>query len=67
MEWLAADGYWLSRLVFQRALAVVYLVAFLNAANQFRALLGRYGLLPIPAYLARPVPAIAQPVPCPLQ
>ncbi|HEU4542139.1 MAG TPA: lipase maturation factor family protein [Jiangellaceae bacterium] len=53
MEWLAADGYWLSRLVFQRALAVVYLVAFLNAANQFRALLGERGLLPIPAYLAR--------------
>src|SRR5918996_1898548 len=53
MEWLAADDYWLSRLVFQRALAAVYLVAFLNAANQFRALLGKRGLLPIPAYLAR--------------
>jgi hypothetical protein len=53
VEWLAADGYWLSRLVFQRALAVVYLVAFVNAANQFRALLGQHGLLPIPAYLAR--------------
>ena len=52
MDWLAADGYWLSRLVFQRALAAVYLVAFLNAANQFRALLGSRGLLPIPAYLA---------------
>ncbi len=53
MEWLAADGYWLSRLVFQRALALVYLVAFLNAANQFRALLGERGLMPIPAYLTR--------------
>ena len=52
MEWLAADGYWLSRLVFQRAVALVYLVAFVNAANQFRALLGRDGLLPIPAFLA---------------
>lgn len=53
MEWLAADGYWLSRLVFQRGLAAVYLVAFLNAANQFRPLLGERGLLPISAFLAR--------------
>jgi hypothetical protein len=53
VEWLAADEYWLSRLVFQRALAVVYLVAFVNAANQYRALLGERGLLPIPVLLAR--------------
>lgn len=53
MEWLIADGYWLSRLVFQRALALVYLVAFLNAANQFRALAGERGLLPVPRFLRR--------------
>ncbi|MEW2284082.1 lipase maturation factor family protein [Streptomyces sp. NPDC047841] len=53
MDWFTAPGYWLSRLVFQRALAAVYLVAFLTAALQFRALLGEHGMLPIPRYLAR--------------
>ena len=51
VEWLWASDYWLSRLVFQRGLAVVYLVAFLAALNQFRALIGERGLLPAPAYL----------------
>ncbi|MFE1192716.1 lipase maturation factor family protein [Streptomyces olivaceoviridis] len=53
MEWFTAPDYWLSRLVFQRALAAVYLVAFLTAALQFRALLGERGMLPIPRHLAR--------------
>ncbi|MGA4838367.1 lipase maturation factor family protein [Streptomyces sp. G45] len=53
MEWFTADGYWLSRLVFQRVLAAVYLVAFLGAAAQFRALIGERGMLPVPAYVAR--------------
>ncbi|MFJ9563782.1 lipase maturation factor family protein [Streptomyces fuscichromogenes] len=53
MDWFTAPGYWLSRLVFQRALAGVYLVAFLTAALQFRALLGERGMLPIPRYVAR--------------
>ena len=53
MEWFSAEGYWLSRLIFQRALALVYLVAFLCAANQFRALIGERGLLPVPVYLRR--------------
>ncbi|RVX42694.1 lipase maturation factor [Nonomuraea polychroma] len=51
MEWLAASDYWLGRLVFQRGLAVIYLVAFLSAAHQFRALIGANGLTPVPAYL----------------
>src|SRR2546421_11902937 len=51
MEWFSAPDYWLSRLVFQRGLAVIYLVAFLNALNQFRPLLGEHGLLPAPGYL----------------
>ena len=34
-------------------MAVIYLVAFLVAANQFRPLLGRQGMLPIPAYVRR--------------
>lgn len=53
MEWFTAPEYWLSRLVFQRALAAVYLVAFLTAALQFRALLGERGMLPIPRFVER--------------
>ncbi|MEU7057314.1 lipase maturation factor family protein [Streptomyces sp. NPDC046197] len=53
MGWFMAPDYWLSRLVFQRALAAVYLVAFLTAALQFRALLGERGMLPIPRFVAR--------------
>ena len=51
MEWLTAEDYTLARLVFQRALGAVYLVAFLVALNQFRALLGDRGLLPIRTFL----------------
>jgi len=50
--WFTAPEYWLSRMVFQRALAAVYLVAFLAAARQFRALLGERGMLPIPRFVA---------------
>lgn len=53
MEWFAASEYWLGRLIFQRGLAVIYAVAFVGAAWQFRALLGERGMLPIPRYLAR--------------
>ncbi|WP_018568126.1 lipase maturation factor family protein [Streptomyces sp. PsTaAH-124] len=53
MGWFTAPDYWLGRLVFQRALAAVYLVAFLTAALQFRALLGERGMLPIPRFVAR--------------
>ncbi|MGW2555151.1 lipase maturation factor family protein [Streptomyces sp. NPDC001635] len=53
MDWFVAPEYWLGRLVFQRALAVVYLFAFLSAALQFRALIGERGILPVPRHLAR--------------
>jgi hypothetical protein len=53
VDWFTAPGDWLSRLVFQRALAAVYLVAFLTAALQFRALLGERGMLPVPRFTAR--------------
>ncbi|GGZ37525.1 membrane protein [Streptomyces inusitatus] len=53
MEWFADSDYWLSRLVFQRALAAVYLVAFLTAALQFRALIGEKGMLPVPEFVRR--------------
>ncbi|MBV9096150.1 MAG: lipase maturation factor family protein [Streptosporangiaceae bacterium] len=53
MSWFAAPDYWFARLAFQRGLAVIYLVAFLAAARQFRGLLGEHGLLPVPRYLRR--------------
>ena len=52
MDWFAAPGYWWARLVLERGLGLVYLVAFANALNQFPALLGERGLLPAPRYLA---------------
>ena len=55
MGWFSAPDYWLSRLVFLRALAVIYVIAFLVAANQFRPLLGERGILPIPRFV-RAVP-----------
>ncbi|RPF38239.1 lipase maturation factor family protein [Streptomyces sp. TLI_185] len=53
MEWFIAPEYWWSRLVFQRALAGLYLVAFLTAALQFRALIGERGMLPVPRFVGR--------------
>jgi Lipase maturation factor len=50
LSW-TADNYWLTRTVFQRGLALVYLIAFLNAINQFRPLLGERGLLPVPLWV----------------
>jgi hypothetical protein len=52
---LEAPDYWLARLVFQRALAAIYLIAFLVAARQFVPLLGERGLLPVPEFV-RAVP-----------
>ncbi|MBI0379682.1 lipase maturation factor family protein, partial [Streptomyces albiflaviniger] len=53
MEWFTSSDYWLSRLVFQRGLAAIYLIAFLVAARQGRALLGERGLTPVPRFLDR--------------
>jgi hypothetical protein len=44
--------FWVTRLVFQRALALVYLIAFVAAANQFKPLLGERGLEPVPRFVA---------------
>src|SRR5690606_27004984 len=53
VEWFTASEYWLGRLVFQRALAGLYLVALLPAALQFRALIGERGMLPVPRFVER--------------
>ena len=52
MDWLAAPEWWWGRLVFERGMAVVYVVAFVCAARQFRGLIGTRGMLPVPKYLA---------------
>jgi hypothetical protein len=53
VSWFGGDDYWLGRLLFQRALAAIYLLAFLVALNQFRPLLGSEGMLPIPRFVRR--------------
>ncbi|MFJ2901361.1 lipase maturation factor family protein [Streptomyces sp. NPDC087212] len=53
MDWFDASAYAWSRLMFQRALAAVYLVAFLTALLQFRPLIGERGLLPVARLVAR--------------
>jgi hypothetical protein len=53
MRWFSAAGSWEGRLLFERALAAIYLIAFVVARNQFRALLGSRGILPIPEFVAR--------------
>jgi hypothetical protein len=56
----ALPGYWYSRFVFERGLAIIYLVAFVCAANQFVPLLGEHGLLPVTRFV-RGVPFRASP------
>src|SRR5579883_3295103 len=52
MEWYFGDDQ-LVRLLVQRGLAAIYLVAFLVVRNQFKPMLGTNGLLPVPEYLKR--------------
>jgi hypothetical protein len=52
MGWFAAPEYWLGRLVLERGVAAIYLIAFVAAAVQFRALIGERGMLPVPRFLA---------------
>ena len=47
----SSHEFWLTRLVFQRGLGLVYLIAFVIALNQFRPLLGERGLLPVPLFV----------------
>ena len=52
--------YWLPRFLFQRGLALIYLIAFLTAVNQFRPLAGDHGLTPASLFVPR-VPFTASP------
>ncbi|MFE4195438.1 lipase maturation factor family protein [Paenarthrobacter sp. NPDC056912] len=54
MEWLSwfdARDYEFARQVLQRGTAALYFIAFLSTLNQFPALLGERGLLPVPDFL----------------
>jgi Lipase maturation factor len=50
MRWIGSETFWLTRLVIQRALACILLIAFLNVVNEFKPLLGEHGLLPVPLF-----------------
>ncbi|HEY6911581.1 MAG TPA: lipase maturation factor family protein [Myxococcales bacterium] len=51
--WLHAHDYTVARVVLQRGLGLVYLLAFAVALEQFPALLGERGLLPADRFIAR--------------
>src|SRR5262249_36024735 len=52
MEWLAAPDQWIARVLFHRALGVIYLDAILLAVVQPRPPLRERGLRPIPRLVA---------------
>jgi len=52
LSWFDAPEYEFARQVLQRGVAALYFVAFLSTLNQFPALLGERGLLPVPEFLA---------------
>jgi hypothetical protein len=60
MTWLEAPEYWLARLVVERGIGAIYVIAFLVALQQFTPLLGEHGLLPVPGF-TRYVPFRASP------
>ncbi|MBV9175219.1 MAG: lipase maturation factor family protein [Chloroflexi bacterium] len=49
--WFQASDYWLSRWLFERALAAIYVIGFVVAFQQGPALIGERGLLPIPRFV----------------
>lgn len=50
-DWFSASDYWLARWVIERGLGLTYLLAFMCVLDQFPALLGEHGLLPVPRFL----------------
>src|SRR5262245_32398831 len=48
----AVPRYWYSRFIFERGLALMYLVAFVVAVNQFVPLLGERGLMPAERFVS---------------
>lgn len=52
MDILSCPQYFWGRLIFERSLALIYFIAFVVTLNQFPALLGEKGLLPVKHFLA---------------
>ncbi len=50
MRWIGSETFFLTRLLYQRGLALILLIAFLNAAFEFKPLLGEHGLQPVPLF-----------------
>lgn len=50
-DWFHSADYSIARLVLQRGLGLMYLIAFTVALTQFRPLLGERGLLPVPRFI----------------
>ncbi len=52
---LSSEAYfghvWIARMLLQRGMAAIYLIAFIAVVRQFKPLLGERGLLPVPQYL----------------
>ncbi len=53
-------GYWVTRMLLERSIGIICLIAFLVAVNQFKPLLGERGLLPVPLFVKQ-VPFRATP------
>ncbi len=51
MTGLDASEFWITRLLLERGIGVICLIAFLVALNQFKPLLGERGLLPVPLFV----------------
>jgi hypothetical protein len=45
------NEYWITRFVFQRGIALIYLMGFVSVVNQFSALCGKNGILPVNNFL----------------
>jgi len=54
VDWFDAHDYEFARVVLQRGVALMFVVAFASTAAQFRALLGENGLLPAARVLEQP-------------
>ncbi|MEO6200334.1 MAG: lipase maturation factor family protein [Cryobacterium sp.] len=52
MDWFTAGEYEIARQILQRGVAAFYLIGFVSAINQFPALLGEHGLLPVPRFVS---------------
>jgi hypothetical protein len=52
-DFILKNSFWLTRVVFLRALAFIYFVAFLVSFDQNKELIGDNGLLPANLYLSR--------------